>query len=130
VLGRKLPRQALRRARLYGRRRAAARGVDFPIVLRCRGGAAQGCVLARVTRAEHDRLADYEGAGYDIGRGVAVLAGRRTAVRFFAPRPGAYKVGPGGWSLARWRRRGKPAALAAAAAMPPRGTEGPCRRGP
>ena len=113
VLGRRLAPGALRPARLCGWRRAAAHAAAYPILLRCRGGDTAGRVLDRVSPAEGARLACYEGPGYRVRRGVAVLAGRRVGVRLFVPLPGAYRVAAGGWSLARWRRRAKPAALAA-----------------
>ena len=107
VVGRRLPPWAWRPAVLPGHRRARAKGVSYPVLVRDASNEVLGAVVGGFSAVEVNRLAAYEGPRYRIAPLKVRLDGRVTVVSVFEPMEKAFEPVPGSWELALWQQRYK-----------------------
>lgn len=116
VLGRTV-RVGLRPAVLRGWRSMATGGGAYPILLPAPGRSVRGAVASGLGRADALRLDAYEGAGYRRVRLPLRLGAALIGVEVYLPVAGhPHDRRP--WRLEAWRKRRKPAFLAALRAAP------------
>ena len=108
VLGRPVPDSAKDIAELGGYIRVRGEDVTYPVVMPVPGGRVVGILVTGIEPGEADRLADFEGSGYDQ-RTVDVVGKRRGAVaaRIFVPNLSVLGASHEAWTLDDWRRRHK-----------------------
>jgi gamma-glutamylcyclotransferase (GGCT)/AIG2-like uncharacterized protein YtfP len=111
VLGREVPREALKPARVRGFRRVALQGLPYPGAVRDPAAAIEGLVLVEPSARDRARVSRYEGVDYRLVRAEAELpSGERRPVTFYVLKRRRGVTGP--WDLARWQARDKAILLA------------------
>jgi len=113
VLDRELSEARLEEAELAGYRPVFVAGANYPTLAADPGGRAPGLLARGLGATDAARLAAFEGPAY--GTRTLTVTGRRSgplAARAFVAR-GAARASARAWTLDDWRRRFKPAFLAA-----------------
>ncbi|MSO55013.1 MAG: gamma-glutamylcyclotransferase [Rhodospirillales bacterium] len=108
VLGRPVPDSAKDVAELAGYIRVRGQGVTYPVVMPVPDARVVGILVTGIESGEADRLAAFEGPGYDQ-RTVDVVGKRRgvVAALIFVPNLSVLGASQEPWSLDDWRRRHK-----------------------
>ena len=117
VLGRDVPTGTLKAARAMDFKRLRISGVSYPALVAHPGSVADGVLVDELTPRDVARLADYEGANYDVASLRAIrLDGRNVDAKYWRW-IGKRKLVDEPWDFDEWRRTAKSKMLGAAKAV-------------